>query len=194
MAVWKNFRYRTKLFILFMLLTSIPALLIGTMAYQRSSEMFLSKSEQDLNVILDQLNKSIERQISDFDRFSMLPYYMPDIFSFLNKPAVSQDQWGIEEIEAQRTMARLMSAYPSINSSIQGLMVYGMNGSVNGYRTFGTSTIDPDVSFKNTQWYQKVLEQNVYNEEMVPLQSKENESFTLTIKQDGKTEQLTLRD
>ena len=33
-----------------------------------------------------------------------------------------------------------------------------------------------------------------YNEEIMPLQFKENESFTLTIKQDGKTEQLTLRD
>ncbi|WP_019535120.1 cache domain-containing sensor histidine kinase [Paenibacillus ginsengihumi] len=158
MPSWRKFSYRTKLFIMFIALSSIPAFLIGITAYQKSSAMYLQQSEQDLGVILAQLTESFERQISDFDRFSMLPYYMPDIFEFLNKPAVSADQWGREELEAQRTMARLMSAYPSINSSIQGLMICGMNGSVNGYRTFGQMAINPQAEPRSEDWYAEALE------------------------------------
>lgn len=157
MSYWKNIRFQTKLFALFILLSSIPTLLLGTVAYQKSSEMFQDQMEQDLNVILAQLNTSIERQISDFDRFTMLPYYLPDIFSFLNKPYVSSEQWGSEEIEAQRTMARLMSAYPSINSSINGLMIFGMNGSINGYRISGNSSINLKENVKGDKWYKEVI-------------------------------------
>jgi two-component system sensor histidine kinase YesM len=119
--------------------------------------MLHSQKEQDLEIILAQLNSAIERQISDFDRFSMLPYYLPDIFSFLNKPSVSREQWGTAEINAQKTMVRLMSAYPSINSSVQGLMVYGMNGTFNGYRMSGDSSINLEKNMKDDNWYKEVL-------------------------------------
>lgn len=159
MSRWKNIRYQTKLVFIFILLSSIPVLLIGTMAYQKSSDMLHNQTEQDLNVILAQLNTSIERQIKDFDRFSMLPYYLPNIFSFLNKPFVSPENWGTAEINAQKTMVRLMSAYPSINTSINGLMVYGMNGTTNGYRVSGNPTINPVENVKEDNWYKKVLAQ-----------------------------------
>lgn len=159
MAYWKNIRFQTKLFALFILLSSIPTLLLGTIAYKKSSDMFHNQMEQDLNVILTQANNAIERQISDFDRFTMLPYYLPDIFDFLNKPYISSEQWGSEEIKAQRTMARLMSAYPSINSSINGLIIFGMNGSMNGYRIDGNSTLNGDEKAKNSMWYKEALKE-----------------------------------
>ncbi len=158
MPGWKNSRFRTKLLVLFILLSSIPALAIGSIAYQRSSVAIHSQSEKDLNVILGQLSTSIERQIGDFDKFTMLPYYLPNQFQFLKSPFVSEEQWGTSEIEAQRTMARLMSAYPSINSSIGGLLVFGMNGTANGYRTSGTPTINSDYDIHNSTWYRDVLE------------------------------------
>lgn len=154
-----NIRFQTKLFVVFILLSSIPALLIGTMAYRKSSMMLQARNEQDLNVILAQLNTSIERQIRDFDRFTMIPYYLPDIFSFLNQPYLAKEQWGTAEIKAQRTMARLMGAYPSINSSIKGLMIYGMNGTVNGYRLSGNTVINPKEKVTDQDWYQQTLAQ-----------------------------------
>ncbi|GBF74945.1 two-component sensor histidine kinase [Paenibacillus sp. 598K] len=87
----------------------------------------------------------------------MLPYFMPDMFTFLNKPYVSPERWGTQEIEAQKTMARLMSAYPSINSSIKGLVLYGMNGSVNGYRLSGDNGINMRVNAEEEVWYQDVV-------------------------------------
>jgi two-component system sensor histidine kinase YesM len=159
MSRWKNISFQTKLLLVFFLLSIIPALLIGTTAYQRSSDMLHNQTEQDLEVILAQLNTTIERQINDFDRFSVLPYFMPDIFSYLNKPYFSKEQWGTAEINAQRTMARLMSAYPSINSSIDGLMLYGMNGTINGYRASLESAINIDVNMKDDPWYKEVLAQ-----------------------------------
>jgi len=158
MLSWKNIRYQNKLLILFFLLSSIPALIIGAIGYQKSSDMLLRQNKQDLDVILVQLNSSIERQINDFDRFSMLPYFMPELFSYLNKPSVSPDQWSSEELKAQRSMIRLMSAYPSINSSINGLIVYGMNGTRSGYRYNGELAINIDAEVTNEQWYKDVLE------------------------------------
>lgn len=158
MPGWKNSRFRNKLLVLFILLSSIPALVIGSIAYQKSSAKIHSQSEKDLKVILGQLSTSIERQIGDFDKFTMLPYYLPNQFQFLNRPFVSEEEWGTSEIEAQRTMARLMSAYPSINSSIGGLLVFGMNGTVNGYRTSGTPTINTNDDIQNSTWYRDALE------------------------------------
>lgn len=160
MARWANLRFQTKLFFVFLLLSSIPTGLIGAAAYQKSSDLLIERAEQDLSVIVDQLNTSIERQISDFDRFTMIPYYLPDIFSYLNQPYRSKEDWGTEEIYAQKTMARLMSAYPSINSSIKGLMIYGMNGTVNGYRLSGNTNINPRATVTDDQWYKEVIEQS----------------------------------
>ncbi|UQZ86272.1 Sensor histidine kinase YehU [Paenibacillus konkukensis] len=154
---WKNVSHQAKLLAVFFLLSGIPAILIGTMAYRKSSEMLVSQKMQDLDVILMQLNASIERQISDFDRFTMLPYFMPEAFQFLNRPYVSKEQWGSAEINAQKTMVRMISAYPSINSSISGLMVYGMNGSVNGYRTSGDPAVHLDDGVREESWYKKAM-------------------------------------
>ncbi|UUZ96548.1 cache domain-containing protein [Paenibacillus sp. P25] len=157
MRRWKNLSHQTKLLVVFFLLSSIPAMLIGAMAYRKSSDMLYNQTKRDLDVILAQLNASIERQVNDFDRFTMLPYFMPDIFQFLNRPYVPKEKWGTAELNAQKTMVRLMSAYPSINSSINGLMVYGMNGTVNGYRMRGDSIINLDDNVKEDSWYKKVL-------------------------------------
>lgn len=157
MSRWRNARFQTKLFILFLLLGSVPSLLIGITAYQKSAVTLHEQTEQDLNVILAQLTTSIERQINDFDRFSMLPYFTPETFSFLNKPYTPPNQWGSAEINAQKTLIRLMSAYPSINSSIKGLMVYGMNGIENGYLVSGNSSINPEAHERETNWYKQVM-------------------------------------
>lgn len=156
MSSWNSIRYRTKLFMLFLLLSSIPTILIGTTGYQKSSEMLQIQTEKDLKVILAQLNASIERQINDFDRFSILPYFVPEIFSFLDRP-YNKDHLGSEDLIAQKTMARMMSAYPSINSSIHGLMIYGMNGSINGYRLDDDTLLNLNVNVKDDQWYKDVL-------------------------------------
>lgn len=87
----------------------------------------------------------------------MLPYYLPNIFSFLNKPALSTEKWGTEELEAQRTITRLMSAYPSIHSSISGLMIYGMNGNVNGYKMDGDEKLNLDRDVTTEKWYQDAI-------------------------------------
>jgi len=157
MSTWRNIRFQTKLFMVFLLLSSIPSLLIGITAYQKSAVMLHDQTEQDLNIILAQLNTSIERQINDFDRFSMLPYFTPETFNFLSKPYTSPELWGMAERDAQKTLIRLMSVYPSINSSIKGLMVYGMNGSENGYLISGNPTLNQDDRARESDWYQQVM-------------------------------------
>jgi len=158
MARWGNVRFQTKLFVMFLLLSGIPSLLIGITAYQISAAMLNSQTKQDLSVILAQLNTSFERQISDFDRFSMLPYFLPETFSFLSKPYVPPENWGTADYAAQRSLIRLMSAYPSIHNSIKGLMIYGMNGTENGYLVSESSALNPNALEREADWYKRVLE------------------------------------
>lgn len=154
---WRRMKYKTKLNISLVLLSCIPAVLIGAIAYQQSYNTLVSQTEKDFQIIVSQLNASIERQISDFDSFTMLPYYLPNIFSYLNQPSLSTEMWGTEELEAQRTITRLMSAYPSIHSSISGLIIYGMNGTVSGYRMDGDEKLNLEHSVETEGWYQTAI-------------------------------------
>lgn len=158
MVRWGSARFQTKLFLLFLVLSGIPSLLIGITAYQKSAGMLNAKTEQDLNVILAQLNTSFERQINDFDRFSILPYFLPETFGFLSKPYIPPEKWGTIELAAQRSLVRLMSAYPSIHTSIKGLMIYGMNGTENGYLVSESSTLNENAREREADWYKKVLD------------------------------------
>ncbi|WP_270168276.1 sensor histidine kinase [Paenibacillus sp. SYP-B4298] len=157
---WNSLSYRTRLFLIFLLISSIPAALIGTVAYKKSADMLQSQVTEDMYVIIRQLNTAIERQINDFDRFSILPYYMPDSFEFLRKPYVPTEQWGSDELAAQKNLLRLMSAYPSINASIKGMVLYGMNGTISGYRVSGSSQMKRGSTVEDEDWYKQAVARN----------------------------------
>jgi len=145
-----------KLFLLFAAIGSIPALIIGMNAYRMSAQMLETQGERDLQVIANQLMGSIERQISDFDRFTLLPYFTPETFEFLKTPLPVED-WDYAQVNAQKKLLRLMSAYPSIHSSIRGMVLYDMNGRGSGYQISGTSQINKDLSVFEEHWYMEAL-------------------------------------
>ncbi|MBW4084345.1 sensor histidine kinase [Paenibacillus sp. S150] len=147
--------FNQKLFITFLLISCLPVQLLGTIAYKKSADTLKSQTEQDLQVIAGQLNTSIEKQISDFDRFSILPYYMPEAFKILSQPYVPEEQWSSAELNAQKQLIRLMSAYPSINTSIKGMVLYGENGSISGYRTDDSSSINRAYNASGEAWYKE---------------------------------------
>ncbi|WP_339159088.1 histidine kinase [Paenibacillus sp. FSL W8-0186] len=158
--LWKRLSYHHKLFIVLIIASSLPVLLLGTIAYKKSSETLMQQTEQDLQIIARQLITAIEKQVSDFDRFSILPYYMPEAFTIFNQPYVPQEEWGSAELNAQKQLIRLMSAYPSINKSIKGMVFYGMNESISGYRLSGSSTMNKNYDVTEEKWYQEALEKN----------------------------------
>ncbi|WP_110933595.1 cache domain-containing sensor histidine kinase [Paenibacillus bouchesdurhonensis] len=156
--LWKRLSYHRKLFIVLIIVSSLPVFLLGTIAYKKSSETLMQQTEQDLQIIAGQLITAIEKQISDFDRFSILPYYMPEAFTIFNQPYIPEENWGSAELNAQKQLIRLMSAYPSINTSIKGMVLYGMNGRISGYRLSGSSSMNKNFDVKNEKWYQEALE------------------------------------
>ncbi|WP_178019822.1 sensor histidine kinase [uncultured Paenibacillus sp.] len=156
---WKRISYQRKLFLVLMVVGSLPVLLLGTIAYQKSSETLMKRTEQDLQVIAGQLISAIEKQVSDFDRFSILPYYMPEAFTIFNRPDVPEEDWGSAELNAQKQLIRLMSAYPSINQSIKAMVLYGNNGRISGYQISGNTTIDKAYDVTREGWYREALEE-----------------------------------
>lgn len=154
--IWNRLSYMEKLFLLFAAIGSIPALIIGMNAYRMSAQMLEAQGERDLQVIANQLMGSIERQISDFDRFTLLPYFTPETFEFLKTPLPAED-WDYAQVNAQKKLLRLMSAYPSIHASIRGMVLYDMNGRGSGYRISGISQIDEDLSVFQEPWYLEAL-------------------------------------
>ncbi|RRJ63605.1 sensor histidine kinase [Paenibacillus oralis] len=155
---WKRLSYQRKLLLVLIVVSSLPVLLVGTIAYQKSSETLMKRTEQDLQVIAGQLISAIQKQVSDFDRFSILPYYMPEAFTIFNRPYIPEEDWGSAELNAQRQLIRLMSAYPSINKSIKAMVLYGNNGRISGYQLSGSSSINRAYDVSREDWYQEALE------------------------------------
>lgn len=154
--IWSRLSYTKKLFILFAAISSIPVLLLGMNAYRMSAQMLEIQGKRDLNVIANQLLSSIERQINDFDRFTLLPYYTPEAFEFL-KSLHPSEEWDYAQLNAQKKLLRLLSAYPSIHASIQGMVLYDMNGRGSGYRISGTSQLNERHSVLNEPWYTEAV-------------------------------------
>ncbi|WP_019913072.1 cache domain-containing sensor histidine kinase [Paenibacillus sp. HW567] len=157
MRRWNNLTYQSKLLLAFFLLGIIPSIVIGTMAYLKSVDTLESRVNEDLGVIAGQLNEAIQRQVEDVDRFSTFPYFTPEIFQILNQPYVPRDQWGYRELETQRQFAKLLVTYPSIFSTIQGLIFYSTKGNVYGYRVSDRSSINEAVSPVEEEWYKETL-------------------------------------
>ncbi|MBW4081498.1 sensor histidine kinase [Paenibacillus sp. S150] len=157
MRRWNNLTYQSKLLLAFFLLGIIPSIVIGTMAYLKSVDTLESRVNEDLGVIAGQLNEAIRRQVEDVDRFSTFPYFTPEIFQILNQPYVPRDQWGYRELETQQQFAKLLVTYPSIFSTIQGLIFYSTKGNVYGYRVSDRSSINEAVSPADEEWYKETL-------------------------------------
>lgn len=157
MQRWNNLSYQSKLMLAFFLLGIIPSVVIGTMAYFKSVGTLEARVNEDLGVIAGQLNEAIQRQVEDVDRFSTFPYFTPEIFQILNQPYVPRDQWGYREIETQQQFAKLLVTYPSIFSTIQGLLFYSTKGNIYGYRVSDRSSINEAVSPVEEEWYQETL-------------------------------------
>lgn len=154
--LWNRLSYTKKLFLLFAAICSIPVLLLGLNAYRMSAQLLEVQGTRDLRVIANQLLASIERQITDFDRFALLPYYTPEAFEFLKKP-LPVGEWDYAQLNAQKKLLRLMSAYPSINASIRGMVLYDMAGRGSGYRISGTSQLDESRSVLHEPWYEGAM-------------------------------------
>lgn len=157
MRRWNNLTYQSKLMLAFFLLGIIPSMVIGTMAYFKSVGTLEARVNEDLGVIAGQLNEAIRRQVEDVDRFSTFPYFTPEIFQILNQPYVPRDQWSYQEIESQQQFAKLLVTYPSIFSTIQGLVFYSSTGNTYGYRVSDRSSINEAVSPENEEWYRETL-------------------------------------
>lgn len=156
-SLWNRLSYTKKLFLLFAAISGIPVLLLGLNAYRMSAQMLEIQAQRDLKVIANQLLGSIERQITDFDRFTLLPYYTPEAFEFLKSP-LPVDEWDYAQLNAQKKLLRLMSAYPSINASIRGMVLYDMNGRGSGYRISGTSQLNENHSVFAEPWYGQAMD------------------------------------
>ncbi|MEK3687402.1 cache domain-containing sensor histidine kinase [Paenibacillus sp. FSL R10-2736] len=160
MRRWNNLTYQSKLMLAFFMLGIIPSIVIGTMAYFKSVSTLESRVNADLGVIAGQLNAAIQRQVEDVDRFSTFPYFTPEIFQILNQPYIPRDQWGYREIETQQQFAKLLVTYPSIFSTIQGLVFYSTKGNIYGYRVSDRSSINEAVSPVDEEWYKETLKRS----------------------------------
>jgi len=155
---WNNLSYQTKLLCTIYLLCIIPTTCVGLIAYRQSVDSLEKRVNEDLQVIIGQFNNTLEKQVQDFERYSMLPYSTEEIFEIIASPFAPRDQWGYRELSNQQRLIQLISTYPSVNSMIEGMLFYGTNGSIYGYRTSGDKSINPDYKPFEESWYKQAIE------------------------------------
>ncbi|MBO9607094.1 MAG: sensor histidine kinase [Paenibacillaceae bacterium] len=142
--MWQNLQM--KMLVILLLLCIVPLALLGAMAYYVSVSILENKLKDDFHVIGQQ-----------FDHFSSSPYFIPQILDIFNKPYVHPDQWGMQELNDQETITKMLLTFPYLNGSIAGLVFYGINGSMYGYSSFSGSSIDYSVNPYEEKWYQEAI-------------------------------------
>jgi len=140
------------------MLCVIPTTSVGLIAYRQSADSLEKRVNEDLQVIIGQFNNTLEKQVQDFERYSMLPYSTEEIFEIIASPFSPRDQWGYRELINQQRLIQLITTYPSVNSMIEGMLFYGTNGSIYGYRTSGDKSINPDYKPYEETWYKQAID------------------------------------
>ncbi|MFC4600362.1 cache domain-containing sensor histidine kinase [Cohnella hongkongensis] len=160
MRWWNGLSYQTKLLCAIYMLCVIPTASVGLIAYRQSVESLEKRVNEDLRVIIGQFNNTLVKQVEDFDRYSMLPYSTEEIFEIIASPYSPREQWGFRELSNQQRLIQLITTYPSVNSMIEGMLFYGTNGSIYGYRTSGDKSINLDYDPYEETWYKQAIERN----------------------------------
>ncbi len=155
---WNGLGFQTKLLCAIYMLCVIPTASVGLIAYRQSADSLEKRVNEDLQVIIGQFNNTLEKQVQDFERYSMLPYSTEEIFEIIASPFSPRDQWGYRELTNQQRLIQLITAYPSVNSMIEGMLFYGTNGSIYGYRTSGDKSINPDYKPYEETWYKQAID------------------------------------
>ncbi|WP_372635269.1 sensor histidine kinase [Cohnella sp.] len=155
---WNGLSYQTKLLCAIYMLCVIPTASVGLIAYRQSADSLEKRVNEDLQVIIGQFNNTLEKQVQDFERYSMLPYSTEEIFEIIASPFSPRDQWGYRELTNQQRLIQLITTYPSVNSMIEGMLFYGTNGSIYGYRTSGDKSINPDYKPYEETWYKQAID------------------------------------
>ena len=155
---WNGLSFQTKLLCAIYMLCVIPTASVGLIAFRQSADSLEKRVNEDLQVIIGQFNNTLEKQVQDFERYSMLPYSTEEIFEIIASPFSPRDQWGYRELTNQQRLIQLITAYPSVNSMIEGMLFYGTNGSIYGYRTSGDKSINPDYTPFGETWYKQAID------------------------------------
>ncbi|QTH40925.1 histidine kinase [Cohnella sp. LGH] len=155
---WNGLSFQTKLLCAIYMLCVIPTASVGLIAYRQSADSLEKRVNEDLQVIIGQFNNTLEKQVQDFERYSMLPYSTEEIFEIIASPFSPRDQWGYRELINQQRLIQLITTYPSVNSMIEGMLFYGTNGSIYGYRTSGDKSINPDYKPYEEAWYKQAID------------------------------------
>ncbi len=155
---WNGLSFQTKLLCAIYMLCVIPTTSVGLIAYRQSADSLEKRVNEDLQVIIGQFNNTLEKQVQDFERYSMLPYSTEEIFEIIASPFSPRDQWGYRELINQQRLIQLITTYPSVNSMIEGMLFYGTNGSIYGYRTSGDKSINPDYKPYEETWYKQAID------------------------------------
>ncbi|WP_433707819.1 cache domain-containing sensor histidine kinase [Paenibacillus illinoisensis] len=81
----RNMNLRTKLLVLFVVLTLLPLSLQGVVNYYHFSQTIDRKTEQFTIDMIRQINTNLNRLLKDFERISLLPLYDQTVLSILGK-------------------------------------------------------------------------------------------------------------
>lgn len=157
LKLWNDMSYQSKLLCVLYLLCIVPTACVGWIAYNQSINSLEKRVNEDLEVIIGQFNNTLEKQVEDFERYSMLPYSTEEIFDIIATPFSPRDQWGYRELTNQQRLIQLITTYPSVNSMIEGMLFYGTNGSIYGYRTSGDKSINPEYKPYEEDWFRQAI-------------------------------------
>lgn len=136
---------KTKLMMLFLVITVIPLAILGMFSYRKASDEIQMKAYEIISENLSQVNYSLTYFVKDIEQLSMYLYSNKDIQRILSKPASRSVK---EKHEDEQTVNQILDSFLGFKSWNIWLYVLGENGD----RYFTGSFIPHNYLDYNPDW------------------------------------------
>lgn len=153
----KSVSIQMKLIISYFLLTFIPLVIVGFLAYNISALSIKKEVTGYISKLLQQVNDNIDNEIYELDRIASGLSVDTSVLEILDKPKTGQ----LRDIyKNNAVMDEKINTLMDFRTNIEGLFLFSYDGEVYQYRGINNS-IRLDYIFTSARWYLTMKSQGV---------------------------------
>ncbi len=154
---------RTKVFLIFSILATVPLLILTAFSYQRYVQSTYQRMDEFSSRLFENASEESNRTLESIRDISLaFNFYDKDggsIVQTLKKYADRDNPpTSYEYLETSNTIGRTCQSLLLADSHIYGIYILTPSGYIFDYRNNINGTIRSDYSFEEEEWYQKTLE------------------------------------
>ncbi|WP_219835459.1 sensor histidine kinase [Paenibacillus sp. R14(2021)] len=123
-----NKRYRSKLFLVFLLVTIVPVSVLVSYAYHTIKDQLISQAVDNVGSTMDQINNNIENKLDLYSQISTLIYLDTELRNYLVNPYKKNDVFVLDAFDyINKSLYKILA----MNPNLKAITIYSNNNSLN---------------------------------------------------------------